>query len=75
MAELYTYYTVLYQKFSGLWRQYNTNYTINTNHTRGPLPVNEMVSYQSISYSDPALDIRTSPINRTRNKQGYMQSF
>ena len=52
-CQVYTYYTVLYRKFSGLRRRYNTNCTINTNHTRGPL--NETVSYRSISYSDPAL--------------------
>ena len=37
MAELYTYYTVLYRKISGLRRRYNTNYIVMTNHTRGPL--------------------------------------
>ena len=53
MAELYMYYTVLYRKISGLRRRYNTNYIVMTNYTRGPL--NQTVSYRSISYSDPAL--------------------
>ena len=56
MAELYMYYTVLYRKFSGLRRRYNTYSTVMTNHTRGPL--NETVSYQPNSYSDPALEKR-----------------
>ena len=53
LYELYMYYTVLYRKFSGLRRRYNTNYIVMTNYTRGLL--NQTVSYRSISYSDPAL--------------------
>ena len=55
MDELYMYYTVLYRKFSGLRRRYNTNYIVMTNYTRGLL--NQTVSYRSISYSDPALPL------------------
>ena len=53
MAELYAYYTALYQKFSGLWRQYNTYSTVMTNHMRDPLY--RSVSYWPNPYSDPAL--------------------
>ena len=58
MDELYMYYTVLYWKFSSLWRWYNTNYIVMTNYTTGLL--NQTVSYQSISYSDPAYILQLS---------------
>jgi len=52
-AELYMYNTVLYRKISGRRHQYNTNSTVTTNHTRGPL--RRSVSYRPNSYSDPTL--------------------
>ena len=58
MAELYTYNTVLYRRFSGLQRWYNTYSTVTTNHTRDPL--HGSVSYWPDSYSDPALAFRMS---------------
>ena len=53
MVELYMYNTVLYRKFSGLRRRYNTYSTVATNHTRDPL--RGSVSDRHNSYSDPAL--------------------
>ena len=53
MSELYVYYTVLYRKFSGLRRRYNTYSTNVTYETRAPL--RGSVSYQPKSDSDPAL--------------------
>ena len=47
------YYMVLYQKFSGLRRRYNTYSTNVTYETRAPL--RGSVSYRPKSDSDPAL--------------------
>jgi hypothetical protein len=53
MSELYMYYTVLYQKISGLRHQYNTYSTNVTYQMRDPL--HRSVSYWPKSNSDPAL--------------------